>query len=100
MVIACPVDGFPFYRLSPTGDLRKNALVGLAAGSVFLYINGASPAWESAAERWPIGEHPWWKIMPYAAAPLVVTSITDPYGDPQECYKIAATVWPASPAGR
>ena len=52
------------------------------------------PEWEAAAGNWRPGEHPWWQLAPYAATPLLVISLTEPFGEGRECYKIVATVLP------
>ncbi len=52
------------------------------------------PFWERAVERWEVGEYPWWKLFPSGRDPVITVSLTEPFGDGRECFKIVATLWP------
>jgi hypothetical protein len=52
------------------------------------------PKWEQAAGSWKPDQYPWWRLAPFMVTPLLVISLTEPFGEPRECYKIVATIWP------
>lgn len=52
------------------------------------------PVWERAVEHWECGEYAWWRLFPRGRDPVLTFSLTEPYGDARECYKIVATLWP------
>lgn len=53
------------------------------------------PLWERAVERWECGEYPWWKLFHSGRDPVITVSLTEPFGDARECFKIVATLWPS-----
>ncbi len=52
------------------------------------------PVWERAAEHWECGDYAWWRLFPRGRDPVVTLSLTEPFGDARECFKIVATLWP------
>jgi hypothetical protein len=85
----------PVLVAESRGQGRKRLRVRFSLRGATYELMCTDPQWEEATASWKPGEYPWWRLAPYAATPLVVISLTEPFGEPPQCYKIVATVWPA-----
>jgi hypothetical protein len=75
------------------GRKRLRMRFTLAAKNYELTVT--DPLWERAIDRWECGEYAWWRLFPFGRDPVVTVSLTEPFGDARECYKIVATLWPS-----
>ncbi|RIK83417.1 MAG: hypothetical protein DCC68_03850 [Planctomycetota bacterium] len=74
---------------------RKRLRLRFALRGAAYELTVTDPLWERAVERWECGEYAWWKMFPRGRDPVVTLSLTEPFGDARECFKIVATLWPA-----
>lgn len=73
---------------------RRRLRLTFHVGGARYDLTVTDPVWERAVEHWECGEYPWWRMFPRGRDPVVTISLTEPFGDARECYKIVATLWP------
>jgi hypothetical protein len=84
----------PILRVERTQRGRVRLRVSFCLRGAWYDLMCTDPVWEEAATSWSPGEYPWWKLAPYAPTPMLIISLTEPFGQRRECYKIVATIWP------
>ncbi|MEX2186861.1 MAG: hypothetical protein WD875_08715 [Pirellulales bacterium] len=73
---------------------RKRLRLRFRLGGARYELTVTDPVWERAVEAWECREYDWWRLFPRGRDPVVTFSLTEPFGDAQECFKIVATLWP------
>jgi hypothetical protein len=74
---------------------RKRLRMRFALSGYNYELTVTDPLWERAIDRWDCGDYAWWRLFPFGREPVVTFSLTSPFGDARECFKIVATLWPS-----